>query len=373
MKIAVLSAFHPLRGGVAQFNANLVEELGREHRVRAFNFSRQYPDFLFPGKTQYVGKDDTARGVEAEAVLDTANPCNWPKAARCIREWGPDVLLLRYWMPYFAPSLGTVSRKMAPGCKVVAIADNILPHEPHWFDKPLTRYFLAGLDGCVTLCDEVGRDVAALRKNLPCCTLSHPAFSQFGEKRDRAEALATLGIPEGGRKLLFFGLIRAYKGLDILLRAFDSLPEEYHLIIAGEPYGPFDEYQALIDANRGKGRIHLFPHYIPDGQVRDFFSCADLVVLPYRSATQSGVGATCCQFGVPLVVTDTGGLRHTVGEKGIGLVVDKPEPEDICAGILRFFGEPGLRERCLQALAQEKEQLSWKGFCNRLTAFVESL
>ena len=151
MKIAILSCFHPFRGGIAQFNANLLAELGREHEVRAFNFSRQYPSFLFPGKTQYVSDEDEAAAVESEAVLDTANPFNWPRAAAAIRRWEPDILLMRYWMSYFGPSLGYVARRMPRRCKVVAITDNVIPHEPHFFDRPLTRYFLGGVDGCVAL------------------------------------------------------------------------------------------------------------------------------------------------------------------------------------------------------------------------------
>ena len=236
MRIAILSCFYPYRGGIAQFNANLFEELGKTHDVRAFNFSRQYPDILFPGKTQYVTPEDEAVPVEAQALLDTADPFSWGRTARAIRDWGPDLLVMRYWMSWFAPSLGSVARKMAPGCKVVGILDNVVPHERHWFDTPLTRWFLRGLDGAVTLCEEVGRDLLALRADIPHTVLPHPIYTHFGTKLPREEAEARLGLPSGRRTLLFFGLIREYKGLDILLHAFDLLDERYQLVIAGEPY-----------------------------------------------------------------------------------------------------------------------------------------
>ena len=163
MKIAILSCFYPFRGGIAQFNANLFEELGKEHDVCAFNFTRQYPGLLFPGKTQYVTEQDTAVPVEAQALLDTADPFSWGRTARAVRRWDPDLLILRYWMSWFSPSLGHVAAHMEPNCKVIGILDNVIPHERHWFDTPLTRLFLRTLDGAVTLCEEVGRDLKALR------------------------------------------------------------------------------------------------------------------------------------------------------------------------------------------------------------------
>ena len=270
MKIAILSCFYPYRGGIAQFNANLFEELGREHDVRAFNFRRQYPDLLFPGKTQYVSPEDEAVPIEAPALLDTADPFSWGRTAREIRRWAPDLLIVRYWMSWFAPSLGYVARHMAPGCKVIGILDNVIPHERHWFDAPLTRRFLRGLDGAVTLCGEVSRDLLALRGDIPHTVLPHPIYTHFGPRLPREEAERLLGLPAGRRTLLFFGLIREYKGLDILLRAFDLLDERYQLVIAGEPYGSFDKYRRLIDWGRAPADVHVFPDYIRDSEVKRF-------------------------------------------------------------------------------------------------------
>lgn len=370
MKIAILSCFYPFRGGIAQFNANLLEELGKEHDVRAFNFSRQYPDFLFPGKTQYVTQEDEAVSVGAEALLDTADPFSWGHTARTVRRWGPDVLIVRYWMSWFAPSLGWVVRHAGPRCKTVGILDNVIPHEPHWFDTPLTRWFVRGLDGAVTLCEEVGKDLLALRPDIPHAVLPHPIYTHFGRRLPRAEAERRLGLAPGRKTLLFFGLIREYKGLDILLQAFDLLDDSYQLVIAGEPYGSFEKYRRLIDAGRSPESVRVFPDYIRDSEVKNFFSAADLTVLPYRSATQSGISAVSTHFEVPMVVTDTGGLRETVGARGTGIVCDACTPECVAGAIRRYFADGPLRERLQAGMRAEKERLSWSRFAHDLTDFV---
>ena len=373
MRIAILSCFYPFRGGIAQFNVNLLGELGKAHEVRAFNFRRQYPSFLFPGKTQYVTDEDEAVPVQSEPLLDTANPFNWPRAAAEIRRWNPDLLVMRYWMSYFGPSLGYVARHMRPECRVVAITDNVIPHEPHFFDRPLTSYFLRGVDGCVALCGEVEADLLRIRPDVRHTVIPHPVYTHFGQKLPRAEAERRLGIPSGSRNLLFFGLIREYKGLDLLIEAFSRLDSSYRLIIAGEPYGSFEKYQRLIDACPAPSRIHLFPEYIPDSEVSTYFSAADVVVLPYRSATQSGISAVADNFEVPMIVTDVGGLRETIGERGTGIVCREGTPECIAAEIERYFGTPGLRESCVEAIRSVNERLSWNRFCRDLLAFADSL
>ena len=373
MKIALLSTFYPFRGGISQFNAGLLAELGRTHDVRAFNFKRQYPGFLFPGKTQYVSKDDEAVPVESTALLDTANPFTWGRTARAIRAWEPELLLMRYWMPYFAPSLGSVARKLRGRCKVVSVLDNVVPHEPHWFDRPLTRYFLGSCDGFVVMADTVEQDLLTLKPDARYILRQHPLYSHFGEKLPRAEAERLLGLSPGKKNLLFFGLIRPYKGLDILLEAFRELDESYQLIIAGEPYGSFDKYQALIDSCPGKERIHLFPSYIRDSEVKTYFSAADVTVLPYRSATQSGISSVSYHFEVPMIVTSVGGLKSTIGDRGTGITVDDISPAGIREAIERYFADASLREGFFRQIRSEKDRLSWERYCNDLTAFARTL
>ena len=373
MKIAILSCFYPYRGGISQFNACLYEELSKNHIVKAFNFKRQYPEFLFPGKTQYVTADDEAVPVESESLLDTANPFTYISTYRAIREWKPDVLIVRYWMSYFAPSLGYITRKMRKHCKVVSILDNVIPHEQHFFDAPLTKYFLKGSTGSVTLCEAVSHDLLALKPDAEYTVIQHPLYSHFGKKLDRKEAEAKLGLESGKKNILFFGLIRAYKGLDILLEAFGMLPEDYQLIVAGEPYGSFDKYQEIIDRLPNKERIRTNLKYIKDSEVTDYFSAADLAVLPYRSATQSGISSVSYHFEVPMIVTDVGGLKETIGDRGTGIVAQEGSPEFICREIVKYFRDPKTAENCIKCIRTEKDRLSWKTFAGKLEEFIDKL
>ena len=374
MRIAILSCFYPYRGGISQFNASIFGELGKRHIVKAFNFKRQYPEFLFPGKTQFVTDTDSAVPVESVSVLDTADPFSYGKTAREIAAWKPDLVVMRYWMSWFAPSLGYVARRLKKkGCKVVSILDNVVPHEPHFFDRPFTRFFLSGQSGCVVMCDEVAKDLLAIRSDLPYTILPHPLYTHFGEKMDRAEAERALGIRSGKKNLLFFGLIRQYKGLDILLEAFRQLGDDYQLIVAGEPYGSFEPYRKIIDSLPGKDRITLITEYIPDNEVSKYFSAADVTVLPYRSATQSGISSISYHFEVPMIVTAVGGLTETVGGRGTGLVAAEATPESVLHEIRRYFGEEEVREQCIRNIRREKERLSWSKFCSDLVEFAQSL
>lgn len=373
MKIAVLSCFHPYRGGIAQFNANLFLELGKGHDIRAFNFKRQYPDFLFPGRTQYVTPEDKAVSIESTALLDTVNPFSYARTAREIRAWDPDILVLRYWMTFFAPSLGYVARHMSEKCKVVAILDNVIPHERHFFDRMFTRYFLSGVDGCITLCDEVAGDLADIRNDLPHRTMPHPVYTQFGEPVPRDEACARLGLDPEKKTILFFGLIREYKGLDILINAFDLLDDSYQLVIAGEPYGSFEPYRKLLDNNSGKDRIHTFLNYIKDDEVSSFFSAADTAVLPYRSATQSGISNIANHFALPQIVTDVGGLKETIAGRGTGIVCNECEPGSVAGAIRLFFSDPSVRQDISDGIKRENEKYTWSNFAGQLINFAETL
>ncbi len=375
MKIAVLSCFYPYRGGISQFNACLYEELSKNHIVKAFNFKRQYPEFLFPGKTQYVTADDEAVPVESESLLDTANPISYISTYRAIRDWKPDVLIVRYWMSYFAPSLGYITRRMRKHCKVVSILDNVVPHEPRFFDTPLTGYFLSGSSGCVTLCEAVAKDLLKINPHARHTVIQHPLYSHFGMKKDRSEAERALGLRPGKKNLLFFGLIREYKGLDILLEAFEGLPDDYQLIIAGEPYGSFEKYRKIIDgySESARERTYLNLKYIKDSEVSDYFSASDLAVLPYRSATQSGISSVAYHFEIPMIVTDVGGLKETIGDRGTGIVASEGTPEAIRKEILRYFSDDTSVEDFILNIRKEKERLSWKTFAEKLISFIEEL
>lgn len=375
MKIAILSCFHPYRGGISQFNAALYEELGKDNEVRAFNFKRQYPDLLFPGKTQFVTADDEAKEIPSTAILDSANPLTYYSTYKAIAAWEPDLVIVRYWMSWFAPSLGYVTRRLKrKGIKVISILDNVIPHEQHFFDSFLNRYFLKGSNGHVTLCDAVANDLVKLKPDAVYTVIPHPLYSHFGAKHPREKSLEDLGLDPGKKTLLFFGLIREYKGLDILLDAMEGLDDSYQLIIAGEPYGSFDRYQQKIDALRAKGRlISCTLSYIRDSQVGLYFSGADLCVLPYRSATQSGVCAVSFHFETPMLITDVGGLKETIADKGTGLLVKSPDPELVREGIEKYFSSNSIAQECIANIRLEKERLSWKNFGIKLLDFASKI
>lgn len=373
MRIAILSCFYPYRGGISQFNASLFKELEKNHEVAAFNFSRQYPDFLFPGKTQYVDKNDLAIAIDSQRVLDTANPFTYISTAKKIREWNPDLLVMRYWMPYFAPSQGWVARHMNPNTKVISILDNVISHEPKFFDKAFTRYYLNSNDAYMVLCNAVRDDLLSFKKNAAYVVSPHPLYSHFGNKVDRAVAAKALDIHPDKKTILFFGLIRDYKGLDILLEAFNTLDDSYQLVIAGEPYGSFNKYQDIINNSNLKDNIKLHTRYIPDTEVSTFFSASDVCVLPYRSATQSGISSISYHFEVPLITTNVGGLKETIGDRGTGIIVNEICASAISNSIKEYFSDEKVRKNAIKNIKLEKERLSWNVFSKRLIKLYEDI
>ena len=371
MRIAYLSCFYPYRGGIAQFNAHLLEALGEGNEVRAFNFTRQYPGFLFPGQTQYVTEQDKATPVASTRILDSANPFTWRRTGRAILRWKPDVVGFSYWNSYFVPSHTPVARMMRRhGVKTVTVVHNAIPHEPKFFDKPLARRFFRLNDVLVSMCDAVTADIRSLCPDARIVQRPHPVYDHFGQKQDKAEAQRQLGLDPGLRTLLFFGLIRDYKGLDLLLDAMPLLGPGYQLVVAGESYGSFDKYQAQIDASGCAGRIHVFNRYIDDAQVPGFFSAADVCVLPYRSATQSGITAIALHFEVPVVATPVGGLAESVERPGIGRMTEEISPRGIAAAISDLYAE-GL-ETFVENIRTVKREMTWPAFAQEILAAVRN-
>jgi glycosyltransferase involved in cell wall biosynthesis len=368
MRIAYLSTFYPFRGGIAQFNADLLEEFGRHHEVKAFTFTRQYPSFLFPGKTQYVTPGDKAKKVDSEAILDTANPFSWRPAARKIAAWKPDLLVMKYWMSYLAPSLGTVARYLKRrGIPVITVLDNVIPHETKFFDKPFSRWFLRGNSGCVAMSEAVLKDMLSLTPDKPYILQPHPLYDHFGQKMDKRAAQEALGLDPGKRTLLFFGLIRDYKGLDLLIDALPLLGEEYQLVIAGESYGSFEKYQAQIAASGCADRIKVFNRYIDDEEVPRFFSAADLCVLPYKSATQSGITAIALHFDLPVVATPVGGLAESIEKPGIGLMTSGISADAIADAVRAFYAANP--DAFVENIRQTKATMTWEVFAGKILDF----
>ncbi|MFA5443704.1 MAG: glycosyltransferase [Bacteroidales bacterium] len=372
MKIAYLSVFYPFRGGIAQFNANLYRELEKSHQVKAFNFKRQYPKVLFPGKTQRIPEDDQAVFIESTPVLDSINPFSYGRTAKQILKYKPDLLLLRYWMPFFAPSLGRVARQLKhKGCTVVSIVDNLVPHERTFIDKTLSRWFLKQNHGCIAMSRTVRDDILSLAPKIPYILKAHPLYDHFGAPVPAAQAKKQLGLDAERKTLLFFGFIRDYKGLDLLLEAFADLGDTYQLVIAGESYGSFEKYDKQIRALPDPSSVKVFNRYIADSEVPAFFSAADVCILPYRTATQSGISAMAYHYEVPLIVTPAGGLAEAVEGPGTGLVAAGTDARSIELAIRKFFSVD--RNPFKVNIRKEKEVLTWEHFAAEVTDFANKI
>ena len=368
MKICFLSTFYPFRGGIAQFNANLLLELRAEgHEAVPFTFTRQYIEKLFPGKTQYVTEKDRAIKIDSIPIMDPVKPYTWTPAAIKILKEKPDMLFLRYWMVYFAPSLTRIARIMRHrGVKVVCLVDNAIGHEPKPFEAHFATKFMRNCDEIIVMSEKVRSDVLALEPNASVHLARHPLYTNFGKPILRADAVKRLGLNPSRHILLFFGLIRDYKGLDLLLDAMNILDNSYQLVIAGESYGPFEKYEPQIEqANASDSEsVKVFNRYIDDEEVSTFFSAADLCVLPYRSATQSGITAIAYNFEVPMVATPVGSLSDDIAKKGVGLVSEAITAESIAAAIQKFFTMP--QWPFVDAIQREKKELTWEKLAHLL-------
>lgn len=373
MKIAILSPFYPYRGGIAQFSAMLYAQLQKEgHAVEAFNFKRLYPDFLFPGKTQYVEEGDQALAVESRRLLDSIQPFSYARTVEAIRHFAPDVLIISYWMSFFVPAYAHIANRMKKRCKVITLIHNAIPHEPRFFDKPMASLLFRQCHGFIVMSDPVKNDLLQLCPGAAYLQNPHPLYDHFGEKMDKADACCSLGIDAGKKNLLFFGLIREYKGLDLLIDAFSRLDDGYQLIIAGECYGSFDAYQAQIDASPARERIFVHNRYIRDEEIPMFFSAADALALPYRSATQSGVVSVAYHYDLPMVSTPVGDFPNSIGTPGTGIVALDSSADALEKGIRELFTEEN-QARFPVCLAKEKAALSWETLTKKLLGFIETI
>ena len=369
MKIVIVGPAYPYRGGIATFNERLARQLIDEsHTVKIFTFTLQYPGFLFPGKTQFT-TDPAPEGLDIVRALSSVNPFNWLKVARRIRKENPDLVMLRFWMPYFGPSLGTIGRYLRRrGIKVVSLVDNIIPHDHKPGDKIFAKFFVKSVDGFLAMSDSVINELKQFDSSKPVAYAPHPLYDHYGPIEPKAKAAAALNLDPDTDYYLFFGLIRDYKGLDLLLQAMaceDLQHSNAQLIVAGEFYGDSAKYYEMESYLGLRGRIHWFPEFIPDDKVRHFFNVADLVVQPYKTATQSGITQVAYHFCKPMVVTNVGGLPEIVPDGRCGYVVD-PTPQSIAIAIADFYAN---RPDFSEGIAAQKLQFSW----SRLTAALLSL
>jgi D-inositol-3-phosphate glycosyltransferase len=372
MKIISLGPAHPYRGGPATFNDRLAQQFISEgHTVELITFTLQYPRLLFPGKTQYTDSP-APPGVKIKRMLNSVNPINWVITGFKIKRMMPNILLLRFWLPFLGPSLGTVARIVRRNrhTKTICIFDNVVPHEKRAGDKILTKYLTGSIDGAIVMSQSVSEDLKIFRSDIPTKLSPHPLFDNYGEFTDREIAISTLGLDAENKYILFFGFIRAYKGLDLLIKAFSDnrlRNRNLKLIIAGEFYEDDTAYRNLIRKYYLEDEILLYDRFIKDEEVSLFFSVADIVVQPYKTATQSGVTQIAYHYNKPMLVTDVGGLREIVPDGICGYVVN-PDSDSIAEAIVDFYDD-NRKAQFTDAVKTEKKKFSW----DKMTAAIEEV
>ena len=360
-KVVIVGPAYPYRGGISTYNERLAAELNSNGcEVTIETFSLQYPSFLFPGKTQF-SDSDAPKGLTINRSINSVWPLNWLSLGNRIKKEKPDLVIVRYWLPFMGPSLGTIVRRIKSNnhTKVICLADNVIPHENRVGDKLFTTYFLKSVHAVLAMTQKVLDDALSFRE-LPIGLSPHPIFDNYGLIESKEAACDKLGLDSSIDYLIFFGLIRDYKGLDILLDAFADerlKNDSIKLIIAGEFYSNAEKYHEQINRLGLSERIILRDIYIPDSEVANYFNAASLVVQPYKTATQSGVTQVAYHFNKPMVVTNVGGLKEMIPDGKVGFVVE-PNAKVLATAIHRFFSEDKSAE-FQQNMLEEKKKYGW--------------
>lgn len=371
-QVVILGPAHPLRGGLSTFDHRLCKQFTEEgYDCSIYSFSLQYPGFLFPGTSQYT-TEPAPEGIEIYSVINSIYPPNWIQVGNTLKNLRPDLIIVRFWLPFMGPALGTILRRVRKNghTKIIAITDNVIPHEKRPGDTPFTRYFLKACDGFVTMSEKVMKDLRQFEATKPARLASHPLYDNFGDIVPKAAARKHLGLKEDEHIALFFGFIRKYKGLDLLLEAMQFVkndPRNIKLMVAGEFYEDEKEYNELISKSGIANSLIMRTQFIPDSEVKYYLCAADVVVQPYRNATQSGVTPLAYHFEVPMVVTNVGGLPSLVPHDKVGLVCE-PEPKAIAATISEYFDKG--EQYFLPALRMEKEKYSWHTLVETIEAIA---
>lgn len=369
MKILIIGPANPYRGGIAALNERLAIQLIKEgHDVEIINFSLQYPKFLFPGKTQYTSTPAPPQ-LKIKRLINAVNPLNWIKVGLQLSKLNAELVLVRFWLPVMAPSTGTVCKMIRRNrhSKIIAIVDNLIPHEKRIGDGLFTRFFIRQTDGLIALSDCVFNDLDLFRKNQPKRLTPHPIYDHYGDIISKDEAIRQLNLDPTFNYILFFGFIRDYKGLDLLLEALTDkrlVELKVKLIVAGEYYSNEEKYAALIEKLNLNDRVILFTEYIPDDKINLFFCASDLVTQPYKSATQSGVTQIGFHFHKPMLVTNVGGLPEIIENNVSGYVVD-PDPKAISNAITDFY-EKNRAPQMIEEVEKAKKRFSWDNLTNTI-------
>ncbi len=368
LKIAIIGPAWPYRGGLATFNEYLAEKLISDgHQVDLHTFSHQYPSFLFPGTTQFTDKP-RPEGLHIERSLHAYNPIRWPSTQKKLVQRGYDLAIIRYWIPAMSPVLSAMASALAQsGTKVLALVDNVYPHEARPLDRWLTDRFLRYPHVFLAMSQVVSDQLRSQVGTRPVYYSPHPIYDNYGPPVAPQEAKKELVLPEKEPLLLFFGFIRPYKGLDLLLEAVSDerfKDKKFKVVVAGEWYEDSRSYYEMIKKLNIGERLIMKDHFIPESQVATYFSAADVVIQPYRNATQSGISALAYAYRKPLISTKVGGLAEIVEEGKTGFLCD-PDPKSIADGIQRYF-ENTNEDLMAEAIERQAESMSWAHFTRRI-------
>ncbi len=359
-QVIIIGPAHPLRGGLASFNQRLATEFNIEDECSIVSFSLQYPSFLFPGTSQY-SSDPAPADITIHTLVNSVNPLNWLSVGRLLKKWKPDIIVVRFWLPFMGPALGTILRQVKKNrhTRIICIADNVIPHEKRPGDKAFTKYFLKSCHAFITMSEKVMNDLKNFETGKPIQLVQHPLYDNFGEPMAKEPARTKLALDLNSKIILFFGFIRQYKGLDLLIRAMaDERIKKagIKLLVAGEFYEDSKLYADLIRDNALEKNVLLHTHFIPDNEVKYYLCTADCVIQPYRNATQSGVTPLAYHFEKPMIVSNVGGLPALVPHEKVGLVCE-PDPDSIADAILKFY-EMG-EDHFIPNIIEEKKKYSW--------------
>ena len=371
-KIVIIGPAHPLRGGLATFNHRLAKEfISQGDDCIIYSYSLQYPSIFFPGTSQFT-TDAPPAGIKIVSAINSVNPLNWMKTGSALRKEKPDIIVVRYWLPFMGPALGTILRQVRKNkhTRIICIADNISPHEKRPGDESFTKYFVKSIDAFISMSAKVMDDLRHIEKVKPAVQVNHPLYDTFGDPVPKEKARRKLYILPNERVILFFGFIRRYKGLDLLFEAMSDprlRQAGIKLLVAGEFYEDEKVYQEQIQKLGIKDQLILHTGFIPDNEVRYFLSAADAVIQPYRNATQSGVTPLAYHFEKPMIVTDVGGLPSLVPHEKTGLVT-KPDATAIADAILRFY-EMG-EDAFIPHLRSEKQKYSWSNLVESIKSLA---
>ena len=373
MDVIIIGTAYPYRGGLTAFNERLAKAyISEGHNVEIYTFTLQYPALLFPGKTQY-STEHAPKGLKILRKINSMNPLNWLKIGKEIRKKQPDLVIVKYWLPFMAPCFGTILRQVRKNNKtyIVSILDNIIPHEKRLGDNLFTQYFVNAVDGFVAMSKLVLQDVNVFDSMKPKVFSPHPLYDNFGEQVSKSEAIRKLKLDETSNYMLFFGFIRDYKGLDLLLKGYaDSRFRTLNtkLIVAGEFYNNSEKYFALEKELGLKNEVIWCNDFIPDSEVKYYFSVADIIVQPYKSATQSGVTQIAYHFEKPMLVTNVGGLAEIVPDGKVGYVVE-PDHNKIADALIDFFENRRFND-FTDNIVLEKNKYSWSKMINTINNLI---